>query len=251
MSIFDILRTDSNVNPAMNQSQQPATQDSDGPGCGTILGIGGLAALAGILLPKKVVKGAALMGLGAVAYNFYKKWSSGNAESDGGQPYSGQNQECQGRSPYVNPGTDGHFSSGRHQFGDESSAQTVDTSDPAAVLMLRAMVYSARADGHIDDQEKDRIMKIAEQFLPGADTRSLIQSFMSEPLDIGTLVSGIQSPDQREDLFRLSCLVIDIDHFMERSYIDALANALAITKTRQAELEQEVEAVKAQVDSAR
>ncbi len=245
MSIFDILRQDSSVSPAMNQSQQPAEQDSDGPGCGTILGIGGLAALAGILLPKKVVKGAALMGLGAVAYNFYKKWSSGNTESDGGQPsgearpYSGQDQARRG----------GSYPGG-HQFGD-MSAQTVDTADPAAILMLRAMVYSARADGHIDEQEKDRIMKIAEQFLPGADTRSLIQSFMNEPLDIGTLVSGIDSPDQREDLFRLSCLVIDIDHFMERSYIDALASALAITKTRQAELEQEVQAVKAQVDSAR
>ncbi len=252
MSIFDILRQDNSESPAMNQSCQPAGQDSDGPGCGTILGIGGLAALAGLLLPRKVVKGAALLGLGAVAYNFYKKWSSGNADSDGGQlsgagsPYSVQNQGWQGE----NSCTNDHFSSGRHQFGDSSSAR-VDTADPAAVLMLRAMVYSARADGHIDDQERDRIMKIAEQFLPGTDTVSLIQSFMNEPLDIGTLVSGIQSPEQREDLFRLSCLVIDIDHFMERSYIDALASSLAITKTRQAELEQEVEAVKAQVDSAR
>ena len=74
---------------------------------------------------------------------------------------------------------------------------------------------------------------------------------MSEPLDVRNLVSGIQSPEQKEDLFRLSCLVIDIDHFMERSYIDALADSLAIGKSRQAELEQEVKAVKAQIDSSK
>ncbi len=247
MSIFDILRQDNCASPAMNQRNQPAAQqDAEGPGCGTILGLGGLAALAGALLPRKVVKGAALMGLGAIAYNFYKKWSSGDAAPETGQPsygegqYSGQNQGAQGGGSF----------SGRHQFGD-ASAQSVNTADPAAMLMLRAMVYSARADGHIDEKERDRIMKIAGEFLPGTDTRSLIQSYMSEPLEVRNLVSGIQSPEQKEDLFRLSCLVIDIDHFMERSYIDALADALAIGKSRQAELEQEVQAVKAQIDSSK
>lgn len=246
MSIFDILRQDSSASPAMKQRNQPAALDADGPGCGTILGLGGLAALAGALLPKKVVKGAALMGLGAIAYNFYKKWSSGEAAPEAAQPSCGESQYCG-----QNQGARGGSSfSGSHQFGD-MSAQTVNTADPAAMLMLRAMVYAARADGHIDEQEKARIMKIAGEFLPGADTRSLIQSYMSEPLDVRNLVSGIQSPEQKEDLFRLSCLVIDIDHFMERSYIEALADSLAIGKSRQAELEQEVQAVKAQIDSSK
>ena len=63
-------------------------------------------------------------------------------------------------------------------------------------------------------------------------------------LDPRRIAAEIQSPEQGEDIYRLSCVVIDIDHFMERSYLDALGEALGITPARRAELE--VDAVQGQ-----
>ena len=57
--------------------------------------------------------------------------------------------------------------------------------------------------------------------------------------------SGPQS--RGEDLYRLSCMIVDIDHFMERSYLDALAAALKISEARKGQLEEEARQAKAQL----
>ena len=185
---------------------------------GTLLGVGSLVALLGAVLPKDVVKTAAVVGAGAIAWNFYKKWSA-NKEQEGAEK------------PAV------------------AQEALPSAEDPAAMLMLRAMVYAARADGHIDAAEQERIGKLTQQFLPGRNSQAIVDELVREPLNLDLLASQMQSQEQREDLYRLSCLVLDIDHFMERGYLDALANALAIDKARQASLEKEAEDAKAQLDA--
>ncbi len=189
---------------------------------GTVLGAGSIVALLGAMLPKDVVKTAAVVGAGALAWNFYKKWS---ANKEGQQ---------QAETPAL-------------QVAPQSLPAAAE--DPAAMLMLRAMVYAARADGHIDAAEQERIGKLTQQFLPGRDSQALVDQLVKEPLNLDLMASQMQSQEQREDLYRLSCLVLDIDHFMERGYLDALAGALAIDKPRQAALEQEAADAKAQLDA--
>ena len=111
--------------------------------------------------------------------------------------------------------------------------------DDTAVLLLRAMIYTARADGHIDAAEQARISRLAEQMFPGRDVGALTAGFMNEPINPSLLAAGVRSPEQGEDLYRLSRLIVDVDHFMERSYLDALAAALSIAPERRAVLEEE------------
>ena len=187
-------------------------------GAGTVLGVGALAALVGSGLPKKAVKAAALVGAGAIAMNFYQKWAAS------------RNQAAAEGAP--------------------AEASTFpSTDDPATLLIMRAIVYAARADGHIDDAERERIRKLSRQFLQGADAPALVERLMDEPLNPEVLASQMQSREQCEDLYRLSCLVIDIDHFMERSYLDNLASALGIAKDAQAALEKESGEARAQLDA--
>lgn len=42
-------------------------------------------------------------------------------------------------------------------------------------------------------------------------------------------------------------MIVDIDHFMERSYLDALAAALKISEVRKGQLEEEARQAKAQL----
>ena len=215
MSLFDILNSPdlrSAIDSFAGKAKSTASDiASSAPGgMGGLLGAGALGALIGSFASKSVLKDAALVGAGAVAWNFYQKWSNSRAEQ----------QAPAASSP---------------SFPAPSAPQL----DETAVLLLRAMVYTARADGHIDAVEQGRISRLVEQMFPGRDVTSLTAGLMNEPINPALLAAGVRSPEQGEDLYRLSCLIVDVDHFMERSYLDALAAALSIAPERKAVLEEE------------
>ena len=225
MSLFDILNSPdlrSAIDSFAGKAKSTASDiASSAPGgMSGLLGAGALGALIGSFASKSVLKDAALVGAGAVAWNFYQKWSKSRAEQ----------QAPAASSP---------------SFPAPSAPQTVQPAstapqlDETAVLLLRAMVYTARADGHIDAVEQGRISRLVEQMFPGRDVTSLTAGLMNEPINPALLAAGVRSPEQGEDLYRLSCLIVDVDHFMERSYLDALAAALSIAPERKAVLEEE------------
>ena len=121
------------------------------------------------------------------------------------------------------------------------------TPDATAMLMLRAMVYTARADGHVDATEQGRILRLVEQMFPGQSMTAVMNALMTEPIDPSRLAAEVRSPEQAEDLYRLSCLIVDVDHFMEKSYLDGLARALHLSEARRATLEQEVSQARQQL----
>lgn len=225
MSIFNIFDT-KNIGESLGSLMDTAKKQTAGlskatpGGVGGLLGAGALGALLGAFMSKGALQNVALVGAGAVAWNFYQKWSQGRK---GAQPAA--------------------------SVAVQSTALAPAELDPTARLLLRAMVFAARADGHIDATEQERISQVVAQMLPGQDANALLGRLMNDPIDPGLLASEIQSAEQGEDLFRLSCMIVDIDHFMERSYLDALATVLHITESRKAELEAEANQAKAQLNA--
>lgn len=49
--------------------------------------------------------------------------------------------------------------------------------------MLEAMIYAARADGHIDEEEKQLIMRSASELCPEVDLQQTLQHLLSCPID--------------------------------------------------------------------
>lgn len=228
MSLFDILNSPdlrSAVDAFAGKAKSTASDiASSAPGgMGGLLGAGALGALIGSFASKSVLKDAALVGVGAVAWNFYQKWSSARAQ-----------QQAAPQPSFPAP-------SAPQSVQTAQSAQSVQGAplDETAVLLLRAMIYTARADGHIDAAEQTRISRLVEQMFPNRDAAALTGSFMNEPINPSLLAAGVHSSEQAEDLYRLSCLIVDVDHFMERSYLDALAAALSLAPERRAALEEE------------
>lgn len=225
MSIFNIFDT-KNIGESLGSLMDTAKKQTAGlskatpGGVGGLLGAGTLGALLGAFMSKGALQNVALVGAGAVAWNFYQKWSQGRK---GAQPAA--------------------------SVAVQSTALAPAELDPTARLLLRAMFFAARADGHIDATEQERISQVVAQMLPGQDANALLGRLMNDPIDPGLLASEIQSAEQGEDLFRLSCMIVDIDHFMERSYLDALATVLHITESRKAELEAEANQAKAQLNA--
>ena len=174
-----------------------------------LVGAGALGALLGVIFPK-TVKAAGLAGAGAAAWYFYKKWAAQkNAQTSAAN-------------------------------GEPSAKQdSLDLQDPAAMLLLQVMIAAARADGHIDAEEQSRITALVQQMFPEQDTASLLKQLETATVEPADIARQVNSVEQGEDVYRLSCLIIDIDEDAERRYMDTLAQALNISEERMHTLEGE------------
>ena len=241
MSILNILNSAS-LGGALQTLTREAQKISSSAGknapggVGGLLGAGVLGALLGKNASSDLVKNAALVGAGAVAWNFYQKWSQARAEK--AAPAQSAPAQCD---PW------GHRPSADQW---QSQPPMVMQLDPTAMLVMRAMIFAARADGSVDALEQQRIDTILQNMLQGQDVRAQLDAMENEMLDPRKIASSVQSPEQGEDIYRLSCVVIDIDHFMERSYLDALGDALGISPARRTELEADASQGRRQLQSA-
>ena len=236
MSILDILKSEAlgGALQTLTREAKKATSamNSKTPGgVGGLLGAGVLGALLGKTVSQDVMKNAALVGIGAVAWNFYQKWS--------------QNRAQQAEAPASSGGWGTQQARPR-----QSQTPMVMQLDPTAMLVMRAMIFAARADGSIDALERQRIDTVLQNMLQGQDVSAHINALETEMLDPRRIAADVQHAEQGEDIYRLSCVVIDIDHFMERSYLDALGTALSIAPSRRAELEADAAQGRRQLEAA-
>jgi len=113
------------------------------------------------------------------------------------------------------------------------------TLDAPTSRIIRAMVYAAKSDGHIDDSEKSAISQRLSQLNAGPAASQLVAQAMGEPLDPAKVAAGVTDPQEAMALFLASCSVIDIDNFMENAYLDGLAKALGLPDEMKQEIQNE------------
>ncbi|CAM3451866.1 tellurite resistance TerB family protein [Klebsiella variicola] len=116
--------------------------------------------------------------------------------------------------------------------------------DPRSVRLITALVFAARSDGHIDDHERANIEAQLRAANIDVQARVLIDQALAQPLDPQRLAEGIVDPQEALEIYYVSCAVIDIDHFMERSYLNALGDALSLPKDVRADIEQDIQSQK-------
>ncbi|WP_437890307.1 tellurite resistance TerB family protein [Phytobacter sp. V91] len=109
------------------------------------------------------------------------------------------------------------------QFGQTSSPLDVRTE-----RLILALVFAAKSDGHIDDKERAAIEQQLREAGVEEQGRALVAQAIEQPLDPQRLANNIKNEEEALEVYFLSCAAIDIDHFMERSYLIALGDALKI-----------------------
>ena len=117
------------------------------------------------------------------------------------------------------------------QFGAQSTPLDVRTE-----RLILALVFAAKSDGHIDAKERAAI----EQQLREAGVEEQGRAFIEQALDPQRLAQGIRNEEEALEIYFLSCAAIDIDHFMERSYLNALGDALKIPQDVRDGIEQDL-----------
>ena len=107
-----------------------------------------------------------------------------------------------------------------------------DTSGTIAlgVLLARAMISAAKADGQIDTQESQAILnQINNLDLPSEEKAFLFEEY-GRPLDIEALMRDVDSPEHAAEVYTASVLMVGQPSPPEQIYLDTLANALGLEK---------------------
>jgi uncharacterized membrane protein YebE (DUF533 family) len=191
---------------------------------------GGLAggALTGLLANKKgrEIAGSALKvggialagGLAYKAYQSYRNKQSGALQTADTRMASGAAAVDQ--SAFIPPNQD------------------VVAQQSLSLLLLKAMISAAKADGNIDHGESSRIMSEINRLRLEPEEKALLFDEYSRPVDIQALAAEVQTQEQAVEVYAASLLVIDEQDAREAQYLQSLAAALGLTPALADEIQQ-------------
>jgi len=161
---------------------------------GSVLKLGGLAAIAGL------------------GYQAYKNWQAGKEA-----PPADASTATTAQPELLPPPTGSDFHT-------EASANNADF----ALILVRAMIAAARADGHIDDAEREAILGKVQLAGLGADAQAFLESELANPVDLDTIIAAAVTESQKVELYTASRIAIEPDTRAERGYLDLLAGRLGL-----------------------
>lgn len=192
----------------LNLPDDPAQRQAllDGAGKGA-MAASALALLLGTSAGRKLtgasIKLGSLAAIGTVAYNAFQSWQS-------------QQGQATTAAPAIAP----------------PQANTAN-----GQALLAAMIAAAKADGHIDEQERTLIAQQVEKLGLGAAAGDLLMAELNKPLDIKAVAAGATSPESAAEIYLVSRAVVDTSNPQEQDYLKQLAEALGLAPELVAQLE--------------
>ena len=170
----------------------------------------------------KAVTYGGLAALGMLAYKAYGNWQAQQAQ---------QGTAAAASAPHTEP-------------------KTVDRLPPDQVeehsrAILKALVAAAKADGHVDEQERKMIEAELAQLTDDPELQRWLETELNKPLDPVEVAAAATTPEMASEMYLASVLMVDEEQFMERAYRDELARQLKVEAGLKAELESQVRGVSA------
>ncbi|MGY5452163.1 tellurite resistance TerB family protein [Agarivorans sp. MS3-6] len=171
---------------------------------------------------RKVAGKAATYGgaavLGGLAYSAFSNWKKQSKPSD-----------------------QGHSSTSLSQVNEASFSSPATLSDDFQLTLVKAMIAAAKADGHIDEIEQQRIFDAVEQMALSNETKNTLFELMRNPVSVGELAASAASIEQKSELYLISCFAIDLDQATEQAHLDSLAYALRLPFDLAEQLQQQAQ----------
>lgn len=108
---------------------------------------------------------------------------------------------------------------------DEPEVAPTAEQNAVAGLMLRAMIQAAKADGKIDDAEKERLLGQLGDL--DDEDRAFIREQMAAPVDAQGLAREVPKGLEAQ-VYMMSLMAIDFDNRTEAEYLHSLAQAMGL-----------------------
>lgn len=196
-------------------------------GLGKGAAIGGIAAL--LMSNKKArsfagsaakVGGAALVG--GLAFKAFKNWQNSSP----------------GISQSVSQPTGG-YEGGQIAASTSSFEAEVDDNTQFQLTLIKAMIAAAKADGHIDNVEQNRIFDTVDGMPSSGEFKHMMMDLLRSPITIQDLVLETHNLEQKTEVYLISCFAIDEDNEAEKRYLQQLAKALELPNDLASEIKQQ------------
>jgi len=97
-----------------------------------------------------------------------------------------------------------------------------------AVLLIRAMIAAANADGVIDAQERGQIMEKLKTVDLSKEEHQFIVNELLAPQEAQRIAEGVRSPEMARQVYAASLLAITVDTQAEQQYLSSLAERLGL-----------------------
>lgn len=107
----------------------------------------------------------------------------------------------------------------------EMSASERDEVDDQATLLLRAMVMAAKADGQVDKEEIDNIVKRLGEV--DEQEAAMLRAELEAPLDLDQYVRTVPA-ELAEQAYAFSVMGMRLDTQQEAEYLGAMAQGLGL-----------------------
>lgn len=111
------------------------------------------------------------------------------------------------------------------------------------LVLIRAMVGAAKADGTIDAMEQQKLFGEVEKLGLDSAAKAYVFDLLNKPVDLDSIAGAVATPEQAAEVYLASRLAIDPDQPAERAYLDALASRLQLAGELRAHLDQQAAGV--------
>ncbi|WP_286719540.1 tellurite resistance TerB family protein [Thalassolituus sp. UBA2009] len=191
------------------------------------LGGGALGLLLGSKSGRKLGSTALKVGgsaaLAAVAFKTYQSWKTGkNAAA------TGSDQDAALQTPAT-------------ALPEQADISAPALNERESLLLLSAMIAAAKADGHIDDAEQQRISSAVQAMGATAEVNRFVEQELRKPLAPAEIAAQVKTPEEAAEVYLASVLIVDEQNFMEKAYLQELARQLKLEPGLVAELEKQVQ----------
>jgi uncharacterized membrane protein YebE (DUF533 family) len=188
-----------------------------------------------------------MAGLGALAYLAYKAYQEYQKTSPG-TAGAGTAGTARAGTTGGAPAGAGTASRAGGSLGDRigdilgKAGEPAPAPEPAALddahamLLIRAMIAAANADGQITPDERQRIASKLEQAGAGPEERAVLARELDSPRSADQIVREVKDQDTAVQVYLASRLAMNPDTAAERAYLDFLAARLNIPAERLSQL---------------
>lgn len=120
------------------------------------------------------------------------------------------------------------------------SGQPSGPDQDTAILLIRAMIAAAHADGVLDDDERARIFQQLDNLGLSEEEHDFMERELHAPWNAAALAASASSPDVARQVYAASLLAIEVDTPEERSYLEELAGRLRLDESAVAAIHREL-----------
>jgi uncharacterized membrane protein YebE (DUF533 family) len=194
-----------------------------------------LSSKKGRKLGGKALKLGGVAAVGALAYSAYQRYSQQNASA---APSPQLSQPTVPASLTPAPAGSAFMPMENDIAGKEE----------LGLILVRAMIAVARADGRLDAQESQAIFQKIQSLGLDPESQNLLVKEMGHPVDMDAIVNSATSPEIAAEIYAASLLAVEVDSAAEKAYLGMLAARLGLPAQLVVELERQVEVQKTLIE---